>query len=60
MPVVLALFSALSYGIADFLGGTASRRQHAVMVTLISMTTGAVLIGVACLAVGGVVTAADF
>lgn len=59
MPIVLALLSAVSYGIADFLGGTASRRLHALMVTLISMTTGAVLIAVACLAVGGVVTAAD-
>ena len=59
VPILLALLSAASYGVADFLGGTASRRLHALVVTLISMVVGASIIAVACLVQGGVVTSAD-
>lgn len=59
MPVVLSLLSAVSYGVADFLGGTASRRLHALVATLIAMVSGAVVIVVVCLAVGGVLTRGD-
>lgn len=59
VPILLALLSALSYGVADFLGGTASRRLHALVVTLISMVVGAALIAAACLVQGGVVSRAD-
>ncbi|MCB1028895.1 MAG: DMT family transporter [Microthrixaceae bacterium] len=59
MPILLALLSAAAYGVADFLGGTASRRLHVVVVTLISMTTGAAFILVVCLMQGGVVDRAD-
>ena len=59
MPIVLSLLSAVSYGVADFLGGTASRRLHALVATLIAMVSGAVVIVVVCLAVGGVLTRGD-
>lgn len=59
MPIVLSLLSALSYGVADFLGGTATRRLHALVATLIAMVSGAVVIVVVCLVVGGVVTWGD-
>ena len=59
MSIVLALLSAASYGVADFLGGTASRRLHALVVTLIAMVSGSVVIVVVCLAVGGVLTGRD-
>ncbi len=59
MPIVLSLLSAVSYGVADFLGGTASRRLHALVATLIAMVSGAVVIVVVCLAVGGVLSRGD-
>lgn len=59
MPILLSLLSATSYGVADFLGGTASRRIHALMATLIAMVSGSVVIAVVCLLVGGVVSGAD-
>jgi len=59
VSIVLALLSAASYGVADFLGGTASRRLHALVVTLIAMVSGSVVIVVVCLAVGGVLTGRD-
>lgn len=59
VPIVLALFSAAAYGVADFLGGTASRRMHALMVTVISMSAGAVCLALVCAIQGGVLTGAD-
>ena len=59
MPIILSLISAASYGIADFLGGTASRRLHALVATLIAMVSGSVFILVVCLVVGGTVSGAD-
>lgn len=43
MTVVLGLLAALSYGLADFAGGVASRRHSAVTVLLFSYPVGAVL-----------------
>ncbi len=40
MPAVLALLAAASFGIADFLGGFASRRAPAVPVTVVSNLSG--------------------
>lgn len=59
MPILLSLLSAASYGVADFLGGTASRRLHALVATLIAMVSGAVIIAVVCVIVGGVVSPSD-
>ena len=59
VSIVLALLSPASCGVADFLGGTASRRLHALVVTLIAMVSGSVVIVVVCLAVGGVLTGRD-
>jgi drug/metabolite transporter (DMT)-like permease len=42
VTIVLALASALVYGTADFLGGLASRRVVAVVVTLVSQCAGLV------------------
>jgi len=42
VTIVLALASALVYGTADFLGGLASRRVAAVVVTLVSQGAGLV------------------
>ena len=42
MTIVLALASAVVYGTADFLGGLASRRVAAVVVTLVSQAAGLV------------------
>ena len=58
MAVLLALGSALSYGVADFLGGQASRRAPVLSVTALSQAAGMLLLvpGVALL--GGVATPA--
>src|SRR5210317_1783468 len=46
MAVLLALFSSLSWGTADFLGGLASRRVGSLRVLSVSYPTGGVLITV--------------
>ena len=43
MSVLLALVGALSYGISDFVGGLASRRQPALRVLLLSYPVGVLL-----------------
>jgi drug/metabolite transporter (DMT)-like permease len=43
MTVLLGLLAAVSYGLADFAGGVASRRHSAVTVLLFSYPVGAVL-----------------
>jgi uncharacterized membrane protein len=40
MAIVLALFSALAYGVADFLGGVASRRWDSRLITLGAQSIG--------------------
>jgi drug/metabolite transporter (DMT)-like permease len=42
--VALALASAVVYGAADFLGGFASRRAHAVVIALVSQLAGLILL----------------
>lgn len=54
MAAVLALGSALTFGLADFLGGLASRRARAIVVTLLAQVAG----GVAVLLVAPFVTGA--
>lgn len=53
MAVALALTSALSFGVADFLGGLATRRAHTLPVTGLSQAVGAGMLIVAVPAVGG-------
>ena len=43
MAVLLALASALTYGVGDFLGGLASRRAHALRVLLVGMPASTVV-----------------
>ena len=52
-PVIVGLSSALVYGAADFLGGTASRRISPVRVTAVAAITGLVVLLVALPVVGG-------
>lgn len=59
MAVLLSLLAALSYGLADFCGGLASKRGSAWGVALVSSATGAVLVFGASLGLGGDPTATD-
>src|SRR4029079_11253091 len=59
MAVLLSLMAALSYGLADFCGGMASKRASAWGVALVASATGAVLVLAATLVGGGEPTAAD-
>ena len=59
MAVLLSLMAALSYGLADFCGGMASKRASAWGVALVASATGAVLVLAATLVLGGEPTAAD-
>ncbi|HEX8781557.1 MAG TPA: DMT family transporter [Nocardioides sp.] len=59
MAVLLSLMAALSYGLADFCGGMASKRASAWGVALVASATGAVLVLAATLLLGGEPTAAD-
>lgn len=47
MVILLALASALAYGAADFVGGIASRRRSALVVTAVSAAVGVVLFATA-------------
>jgi drug/metabolite transporter (DMT)-like permease len=53
ITVVIGITSALIFGAADFFGGIASRRIHAVRVTAVSATTGLVVLLIALPFVGG-------
>ena len=53
IAVIVGFASALVYGAADFLGGTASRRISAVRVTVIAAATGLVTLQIALPFVGG-------
>lgn len=57
MAALLALGSALSFGIADFLGGLASRRSHALLVTLLAQAAGGVVVLLVAPVVGGTLSA---
>jgi drug/metabolite transporter (DMT)-like permease len=55
---VLALSAALLYGIADFLGGAASRRATALSVLLVSVPIGLLTLAAASVFAGGTATVA--
>lgn len=52
MPVLLALCSAVVYGVGDYLGGRASRVQPSVVVTATGQLMSLVLVGAVVLAMG--------
>ena len=54
--VLLALTSALAWGVSDFVGGIASRRVAALRVVLVSYPISMVLLGVLAVIVGGTVS----
>jgi drug/metabolite transporter (DMT)-like permease len=59
MPVLLALASALVYGVGDWFGGRASRHQPSVVVAATGQIVSLVLVGGATLVVGTQVPAAS-
>ncbi len=52
MPLILALLSSVLWGIADFAGGTASRRLPSMVVVLVSQAIGLLVALVAAAVVG--------
>lgn len=52
MPILLALGSALVYGVGDYFGGRASRHQASVAVTAIGQIVSLALVAIAVLAMG--------
>jgi uncharacterized membrane protein len=59
MSIVLALFAAVSYGLADFVGGVLSKRASPWAVALMAQVGGAVLVFALTLVVPGEPTRAD-
>jgi len=59
VSIVLALASALAYGLADFLGGLFSRRASPWAIAVLAQVAGAVVLVVAAGALGGSPTGAD-
>lgn len=59
MPILLALLAAVSYGLADFVGGVLSRRASPWAVALMAQVGGAVLVFALTLVVPGEPTRAD-
>jgi drug/metabolite transporter (DMT)-like permease len=55
--VVLALLSAIGFGVSDFVGGIASRQVAALRVVLVSYPIVMVLLGVLAAVIGGPITA---
>ncbi len=53
MPALLALASACTFGVADFLGGLATRKGAVVMITLITNVSGGALAVVLVFVLGG-------
>lgn len=60
MAVLLALCSAATYGIGDFLGGLAAKRASAAAVLLWSHLVGVVLMAGTTVVISGELTASDF
>ncbi|MCV7017660.1 DMT family transporter [Mycolicibacterium aichiense] len=54
--ILLALASAIGYGVSDFVGGIASRRVAALRVVLVSYPLAMVLLGILAVVVGGTVS----
>jgi len=59
LAAALALVGALAYGSADFLGGVASRRLRAVVVTCTAAFAGLILLGLAYPLLGGTWNTSD-
>ena len=59
MTILLSLVAAAAYGLSDFNGGTFSKRAGAWTVSLVAQATGAALVLVAALALGGSPTGGD-
>ena len=60
MAVVLALFSAVAYGLSDFVGGLLSRRTSAWAVAVVGQTSSTVVTAALALFVPGTPQPADF
>ena len=60
MAVVLALLSALAYGVSDFLGGFLSRRTSAWSVAVVAQTSSALVTAAVAFFMAGDPVAADF
>lgn len=60
MAIVLALCSALAYGLSDFLGGILSRRTSAWAVAVVAQTSSALCVAALAFFVTGDPTGADF
>ena len=60
MAIVLALCSALAYGLSDFLGGILSRRTSAWAVAVVAQTSSTLCTGAVAFFVDGDPSAADF
>lgn len=60
MAVVLALVSALAFGLSDFVGGLVSRRASAWSVAVVVQSASAVSTALVALFAGGAPTPADF
>jgi drug/metabolite transporter (DMT)-like permease len=60
MAIVLALCSALAYGLSDFVGGILSRRTSAWSVAVVGQTSSAVCTALLALFIAGSPDAADF
>lgn len=60
MAVLLALFSALSYGLSDFVGGLVSRRTSAWAVAVVGQTSSTVVTAALAVLVPGTPRPADF
>src|SRR6476661_580218 len=60
MAVVLALFSAVAYGLSDFVGGLLSRRTSAWAVAVVGQTSSTVVTAALALFVPGAPQPADF
>ena len=52
MPVVVALLSAVVYGVGDWLGGRASRQQASLVVAAVGQAVSLVLVGLVVLVAG--------
>jgi drug/metabolite transporter (DMT)-like permease len=60
MAIALALFSALAYGLSDFVGGLVSRRASAWAVAVLANLSATLCIGAIALVVPGEPTTEDF
>lgn len=59
MAALLAAVSAVTFGIADFLGGLSARRMAAITTTFVAQLTGLLLLVVVAPIVGGTVSTTD-